>query len=66
MAYSSAYFTRPGDDPSYSLEDAQADKLDLVCRKVGLRPGMRFLDVGCGWGSLSLYAAEHFGAQSSA
>ncbi|GAA1907496.1 cyclopropane-fatty-acyl-phospholipid synthase family protein [Nocardioides lentus] len=63
MAYSSAYFTRPGDDPSYSLEDAQADKLDLVCRKVGLRPGMRFLDVGCGWGSLSLYAAEHFGAQ---
>ncbi|HET7684405.1 MAG TPA: cyclopropane-fatty-acyl-phospholipid synthase family protein [Marmoricola sp.] len=61
MAYSSAYWT--SDDPSYSLEDAQAAKLDLVCRKVGLEPGSRFLDVGCGWGSLSLYAAEHFGAQ---
>ena len=45
------------------LEQAQAAKLDLVCRKVGLREGTRFLDVGCGWGSLSLYAAEHFGAQ---
>ena len=44
------------------LEDAQRDKLDLVCRKLGLEPGMRLLDVGCGWGSLSLHAAEHFGA----
>ena len=61
MAYSSAYFTSA--DPAYSLEDAQADKLSLVCRKVGLMEGMRFLDVGCGWGSLSLYAAEHVGAQ---
>ncbi|GAA4113105.1 cyclopropane-fatty-acyl-phospholipid synthase family protein [Knoellia locipacati] len=63
MAYSSAWF---GDDPSVagqSLESAQAAKLDLVCRKVGLREGSRFLDVGCGWGSLSLYAAEHFGAR---
>ncbi|MFQ6171420.1 class I SAM-dependent methyltransferase [Oryzobacter sp. R7] len=60
MAYSSAYFA---DGPDMALEDAQAAKLDLVCRKVGLREGMRFLDVGCGWGSLSLYAAEHFGAQ---
>jgi cyclopropane-fatty-acyl-phospholipid synthase len=63
MAYSSAYFTKPLDDPSYTLTDAQRDKLDLVCRKIGLEPGMRFLDVGCGWGSLSLHAAEHFGAQ---
>ena len=46
-----------------TLEEAQAAKLDLVCRKIGLEPGDRFLDVGCGWGSLSLYAAEHFGAQ---
>lgn len=61
MAYSSAYFTSA--DPAYTLEDAQADKLALVCRKVGLMEGMRFLDVGCGWGSLSLFAAEHFGAQ---
>jgi cyclopropane-fatty-acyl-phospholipid synthase len=61
MAYSSGYWT--SDDPAYTLEDAQADKLSLVCRKVGLEPGKTFLDVGCGWGSLSLYAAEHFGAR---
>ena len=60
MAYSSAFFA---DGPDMPLVDAQAAKLDLVCRKVGLSEGMRFLDVGCGWGSLSLYAAEHFGAQ---
>ncbi|MGH3743299.1 MAG: class I SAM-dependent methyltransferase [Mycobacteriales bacterium] len=59
MAYSSAYWV----DPDGSLEDAQEQKLAMVCRKVGLTPGMRFLDVGCGWGSLSLYAAEHVGAQ---
>ncbi|WP_295697682.1 cyclopropane-fatty-acyl-phospholipid synthase family protein [Lapillicoccus sp.] len=61
MAYSCGYWT--SDAPGYTVEDAQRDKLDLVCRKVGLEPGMRFLDVGCGWGSLSLYAAEHFGAK---
>jgi cyclopropane-fatty-acyl-phospholipid synthase len=60
MAYSSGYFR--SDDPSYTVQDAQRDKLDLVCHKMGLEPGMRFLDVGCGWGSLSLHAAEHFGA----
>ncbi len=59
MAYSSGYWT----SPEMTLEDAQAAKLDLVCRKIGLEPGMTFLDVGCGWGSLSLYAAEHFGAK---
>ncbi|MGU3431456.1 class I SAM-dependent methyltransferase [Actinomycetes bacterium M1A6_2h] len=63
MAYSSAYWT--SDAPDYTLEDAQRDKLDMVCRKVGLdqRRGMRFLDVGCGWGSLSLHAAAEFGAR---
>ncbi len=63
MAYSSAYFT--SDAPDYTLEQAQRDKLDMVCRKIGLdaRPGMRFLDVGCGWGSLSLFAASEYGAQ---
>ncbi|MBT1192399.1 SAM-dependent methyltransferase [Rhodococcoides kroppenstedtii] len=63
MAYSSGYWM--SDAPDYGLVDAQRDKLDLVCRKIGLdaRPGMRFLDVGCGWGSLSLHAAEHFDAQ---
>ncbi|TWP36393.1 SAM-dependent methyltransferase [Leekyejoonella antrihumi] len=68
MAYSCAYVTGApldgGETATYRLEDAQADKLDLVCRSVGLgeRPGMRLLDVGCGWGALSLHAAEHFGA----
>jgi cyclopropane-fatty-acyl-phospholipid synthase len=50
MAYSSGYF-RSG-DPSYTLEDAQRDKLDLVCTKLGLERGMRFLDIGCGWTSM--------------
>lgn len=59
MAYSCAYFTEPGQ----AIKDAQAAKLDLVCRKIGLEPRMRMLDVGCGWGSLSLYAAENFDVQ---
>ncbi len=59
MAYSCAYYT--SDAPGYTLADAQRDKLDLVCRKLGLAPGMRLLDVGCGWGSLSLHAAAHYG-----
>ncbi len=59
MAYSCGYHSSP-DQP---LEEAQVAKLDLVCRKLGLEPGSRLLDVGCGWGSLSLHAAEHFGAQ---
>jgi cyclopropane-fatty-acyl-phospholipid synthase len=57
MAYSCAYFT--SDDPGYTLEDAQRDKLDLVCRKLGVSEDTRHLDIGCGWGSLSLRAAEH-------
>jgi len=60
MAYSCAYY---GDDPEQSLDSAQRAKLDLVCRKLDLAPGRTLLDVGCGWGSLSLHAAEHFGAQ---
>ncbi len=60
MVYSCAYWAH---EPSihYSLEEAQHDKLDLVCRKLGLRPGMRLLDVGCGWGSLALHAASRYG-----
>ena len=61
MAYSCAYFTST--DPGYTVEDAQRDKLDLVCRKLGLTEGARHLDIGCGWGSLSLHAAEHYGVE---
>jgi cyclopropane-fatty-acyl-phospholipid synthase len=43
------------------LEAAQEAKLDLVCRKLGLQPGMRVLDVGCGWGSFALHAAKRYG-----
>jgi cyclopropane-fatty-acyl-phospholipid synthase len=59
MAYSCGYPATP-DTP---LEEAQRAKLDLVCRKLGLTEGATLLDVGCGWGSLSLHAAEHFGAR---
>jgi cyclopropane-fatty-acyl-phospholipid synthase len=57
MVYSCAYFS----DPADSLEDAQERKLDLICRKLMLSPGQRLLDIGCGWGSLALHAAEHYG-----
>ncbi|WP_457034306.1 class I SAM-dependent methyltransferase [Kitasatospora sp. P5_F3] len=60
MVYSCAYW----EPTAKSLEDAQAAKLDLICRKLGLQPGMRLLDVGCGWGSLLLHAAEHYGVQA--
>lgn len=56
MAYSCGYWT--SDEPGYTVEDAQRDKLDLVCRKLGIEPGGRHLDIGCGWGSLSLHAAS--------
>jgi cyclopropane-fatty-acyl-phospholipid synthase len=59
MVYSCAVW----DDATTGLEAAQAAKLDLVCRKLGLGPGSRLLDVGCGWGSLALHAAEHYGAE---
>ncbi|MGW3505968.1 class I SAM-dependent methyltransferase, partial [Streptomyces globisporus] len=64
MAYSCGYWT--SDAPGYGPADAQRDKLELICRKLGLRPGARLLDIGCGWGSLTLYAAEHHGARVTA
>ena len=60
-AYSCGYWT--SDDPSYTVSDAQRDKLDMICEKLGLEPGMRLLDVGCGWGSLSIHAAQHYGVK---
>ncbi len=46
-----------------NLNDAQEAKLDLVCRKIGLQPGMRVLDIGCGWGSFAGFAAERYGVE---
>jgi cyclopropane-fatty-acyl-phospholipid synthase len=64
MAYSSAYWTSDG--PGYTLADAQADKLALICAKLSLAPGARLLDIGCGWGSLTLYAAQQHQVQVTA
>lgn len=60
MTYSCAYW-RSDPSPAYTLADAQADKYELICRKLGLRPGMRLLDVGCGWGGMVMYAAANYG-----
>ncbi|HTY96239.1 MAG TPA: cyclopropane-fatty-acyl-phospholipid synthase family protein [Solirubrobacteraceae bacterium] len=60
MTYSCAVF----DGPNTTLEDAQREKLDLVCRKLDLRPGQRLLDVGAGWGGLVRHAAEHYGVMA--
>ncbi|MEV7524048.1 cyclopropane-fatty-acyl-phospholipid synthase family protein [Streptomyces sp. NPDC091371] len=58
MVYSCAYWT-----PGGSLEAAQYDKLDLVSRKLALKPGDRLLDVGCGWGSMAVHAAREYGVR---
>jgi cyclopropane-fatty-acyl-phospholipid synthase len=60
MVYSCAYFERA----DASLDQAQAAKLDHICRKLSLRPRDRFLDIGCGWGALVLNAARKFGARA--
>ncbi len=57
MAYSCAYFHTPND----SLEDAEEQKVDLICRKLRLKPGEQLLDIGCGWGGLLIHAAQHYG-----
>lgn len=58
MVYSCAYWKDATD-----LDTAQENKLDLVCRKLGLQPGMKVLDVGCGWGSFARFAAENYGVE---
>lgn len=58
MVYTCAYFA----SPSMTLEQAQVAKLDHVCRKVGLRPGQRVVEAGCGWGALALHMARRYGA----
>jgi cyclopropane-fatty-acyl-phospholipid synthase len=60
MQYSCGYFT----DWNNSLEQAQQDKLEMICRKLRLQSGERLLDIGCGWGGLICYAALHYGVQA--
>ena len=60
MIYSCGYFT----DWSNGLDQAQEDKLEMICRKLRLRKGERFLDIGCGWGGLVCYAAENFDVEA--
>jgi len=61
MVYSCGYFrTMDG-----GLDQAQADKLDMLCRKLRLQPGQRLLDLGCGWGGLLIWAAEHYGVDAT-
>lgn len=61
MVYTAGYFG----DSSESLEQAQRNKMDRVCRKLMLRPGHELLDIGCGWGTLAIHAAKSFGARST-
>ena len=58
MCYSCGYW-----ETAQTLEQAQQAKLDLICRKIGLKAGHRVLDIGCGWGGFAKFAAEHYGAE---
>jgi cyclopropane-fatty-acyl-phospholipid synthase len=60
MVYSCAYFESAED----SIDQAQRNKLDHICRKLRLTPGERLLDIGCGWGALVLWAAQHYGVHA--
>jgi cyclopropane-fatty-acyl-phospholipid synthase len=61
MVYSCAYFESAAD----SIEKAQEQKLDYICRKLRLRPGERLLDIGCGWGGLIIHAARNYGVHAT-
>src|SRR5205807_2318944 len=60
MLYTCAYYR----DPAGGLEQAQADKLDLVCRKLRLAPDETLLDLGCGWGGPAIWAVQHYGVRA--
>jgi cyclopropane-fatty-acyl-phospholipid synthase len=60
MVYSCAYF----ENPDVDLDTAQQAKLEHICRKLSLRPGEKFLDIGCGWGALVIHAAQHYGVHA--
>jgi cyclopropane fatty-acyl-phospholipid synthase-like methyltransferase len=60
MVYTSAFYENADD----SLEQAQRNKMDLVCQKLQLEPGDKFLDIGCGWGTLVKYAAKHYDVEA--
>jgi cyclopropane-fatty-acyl-phospholipid synthase len=60
MVYSCAHFTEPHDD----LARAQRDKLDMICRKLRLKPNETLLDIGCGWSALPIHAARYYGARA--
>src|SRR5215475_14537033 len=62
MVYTCAYCTDWGND----IDRMQQDKLEMICRKLRLKPGERMLDVGCGWGAVSIYAATHYGVNAYA
>jgi cyclopropane-fatty-acyl-phospholipid synthase len=61
MVYSCAYFEKP----DVGLDAAQEAKLEHICRKLSLRPGESFLDVGCGWGALVIHAAQRYGVRAN-
>lgn len=60
MQYTCAYFQ----DWNNSLDQAQRDKMDMICRKLRLKPGEKMLDIGCGWGGLIRYAAQNYGVKA--
>ena len=59
LVYTCAYFA----EPTMTLDEAQVAKLDLVCRKLRLRPGESVIEAGCGWGALALHMARHYGVR---
>lgn len=61
MVYTSGFFTTPNE----TLEQAQDNKMNLVCQKVQLQPGERLLDIGCGWGTLTCHSAKYYGSDST-